>query len=268
MCKDIRFARRTAFAFPVSFAGSMTLEATILLPWFLFLVISLYSVIDMLCLQAKTTWYLHYIGNELNIYGQLLRQEQEPENLQDKMADIGISYLYIVERLEAFVDFPDKVWVTTSSLLSEGECEVVITYNYPIWPGHGILKDIWLQSKYYGLSWGAAETPGDGKVYIAENGEVYHLYADCSHILLTVTQLPKEQLQVISGAQGGTLLACSVCEDTGAEVVYITREKEKYHFSATCSSLKRTVAEKDLSWAMKRYKLCERCEERKEKRSE
>lgn len=269
MCKNKTHARRTVFASPILFQGSMTVEATVLLPFFLYLLLNLYSVMDMLCLQAMATWHLQQIGNQICIYGylpELVWKGEEQSDLADTLLEMGFSYLYVRDRVMDAVDFPDKVFVTTASVLEEEKVELVLTYNYPLWMRLGKTKEVWLQSKYYGYAWGTDEDrEKQTKAYVTVSGEVYHLYRDCSHLKLSVMQLPKECVKYASVIYGKEFALCRLCCNEEKDVVYITLEQGKIHFASECGGLKRGIEEKDLKWAEENYQLCQRCAERKEK---
>ena len=244
------------------------MEATLLLPCFLFLMLGLYSVIDMLCLQATTTWYLHQIGNEISAYGHF-SEKMVGEHLKgevfEEIGDWGLGHLYVRNKVCDVVTFPDKVWITSASLFGDGEVELVLTYNYPLVFPVGKTKEIWLQSKYYSYAWGYGESArAEELVYITKNGEVYHLYSDCSHLKLSITQMPRDCLQDVMKLYGKTLVPCTVCNGDEGNEVYITLEQGRYHCKEQCGSLKREISKKELAWAREKYVLCQRCKERKE----
>lgn len=264
MCKIIPFARRTVFAPPISLMGSITLEAAILLPWFLLMVISLYSVMDMLRLHALVTWHLHQIGNTMCIYGCLVENLAEDRNeLLDMVGDVGFSYLYVREQIEEKVTFPQDSFFTTISILEDGKIELVLSYNYPLVIPLGRTKEVWLQSRFVGHVWVGSDMVSQKDIaYIAENGEVYHVYKDCSYLQLQIEECPVEMFLEQQSASGKLLIPCASCNNKGSRVVYITTKQNKYHFDRECGGLRRTIYIKDLAWAMDNYELCQRCEER------
>ena len=267
MCKNKTFARRTVFA-PLIIRASMTLEATMLLPVFLFLMLNLYLVIDMLHLQAITNWYLRQMGDKIGAYGHLTEvvlDGDEQDAVLNAALDMGTVYLYVRDGIQKEIDFPDKVYVTTASILEEGEVELVLTYNYPLLGAIGRTKEVWLQSSYFGHAWGSPKGVEDtSSAYITSNGEVYHLYLDCSHLNLSIMELPKEQWMAFREIQEKELFSCKICEsESDSPVVYITLEQGRVHYSKDCAGLKRNIVIKELDWARNRYALCQRCKERK-----
>ncbi len=265
MCKKQISARRTVFAPPISMKGSMTLEATLVLPFFMLFMLSLLSVIDMLRLHASTTWYLHQIGNELSLYSCLLGQEEtEEDGLLDAMGDVGFSYIYIKERLEEKVEFPGESFFTNITILEEGKISLGFAFQYPLPFAIGGKDCIWLQCKFDSMSWQGEEASLDGQwAYATVSGEVYHLFADCTHINLSVQGIPLVNLEVVEEALGKKLEVCKLCAENKTDMAYITIQQGRYHFDEECGGLKRTIFVMNLENAKKKYKACQRCEERK-----
>lgn len=265
MCKYIQLARRTFFAPPIALKGSMTIEGAILLPFFLILMLNLYSIIDMLRLQAEVTWHLHQIGNEMCIYGYLIETYAADGNeLTDWVGDVGFSYLYVKSKLEEKIEFPDSVMFTTVSILEEGKVELVLSYNYPLPVPVGRMRDIWLQSKFEGWAWtGRALSSQEDLVYLTETGRVYHLYEDCGYLKLQIQECPASILDKVKEEGEIKWIPCLTCKEDEDDVVYITPKQGKYHFDRECSSLKRTVYTKKIDEIQDRFVLCKRCKERK-----
>jgi hypothetical protein len=246
----------------------MTLEASILLPLFMLFVLNLYTVIDMLRLQAIATWHLHRLGDKICAYGylpQTLLSGDEQDSWLDIALDLGTTFLYVRNQMEELVSFPDKVYVTTASILEEGKVELSLTYNYPLFGPVGKRKEVWLQSSYFGYAWGDAKTVGETEgAFVTSNGEVYHLYMDCTHLKLTILELPEKELDDFSKEHGKVLVPCLKCaQKKEDDMVYITLEQERIHYEKACAGLTRNISLKDLETAMEEYEVCKRCEERK-----
>lgn len=93
------------------------------------------------------------------------------------------------------------------------------------------------------------EEPVDGtKVYVTQNGTVYHLSPVCTYILRVAKAVPKEKISSVRNAHGQKYTECEKCagNKSGTEV-YVTEYGTKYHCDAECSSLKKNIEEKDIS---------------------
>ena len=101
-------------------------------------------------------------------------------------------------------------------------------------------------------------TDGD-IVYITDEGDVYHLDRQCSHIMLTIEETEPETVKNMRNADGGRYRSCGICHAKMTDrKLYVTPEGDRYHNSITCSGLKRTVRAVRLS-EVKGRRPCKRC---------
>lgn len=100
-------------------------------------------------------------------------------------------------------------------------------------------------------------------VYITPDGSVYHLYADCTHLSLSIQGVTLAFARSAKNEYGEKYRQCELCEDPFQGMVYITSEGNCYHSKRSCSGLKRTVRQVPLSSVSKR-RGCLRCMSRGE----
>lgn len=98
-------------------------------------------------------------------------------------------------------------------------------------------------------------------VYVAENAEVYHLDRECSHLRLSIREVDFDELNNYRNSGGGKYKPCELCGKYEiGDKVYITTDGDRYHTKHTCSGLKRTVSTITESEAQGRgLRLCSRC---------
>lgn len=97
-------------------------------------------------------------------------------------------------------------------------------------------------------------------VYITETGTVYHLNKSCSHIKLSIETI-NEKPDWQRNKSGGKYYPCESCckNDISNEgPYYITSYGDRYHRRRDCSRIKRTVKEVHLSEVGSRTR-CKRC---------
>ena len=51
----------------------------------------------------------------------------------------------------------------------------------------------------------------EGYVYITETGNVYHTFRDCSHLALSITSIPKEDIKDAKNESGEAYVNCPMC---------------------------------------------------------
>lgn len=88
---------------------------------------------------------------------------------------------------------------------------------------------------------GEAEEKDEDTVYVTETGQVYHRDPECTHIRLSIQNVPRGQLKGLRNASGGKYHACEKCGAGKGGSVYISPYGDKYHSSLSCSGLKRTI---------------------------
>lgn len=267
--------------------GGMTVEASMVLPLFVFFFINLSSSMEMIRLHGNLELALWEVGNRMTVYGSVLeRKESEDksdvkmqevtketeDSLWKELAGVALSYTYIKDQLITYLgeDYLENAPLTygtdglqflESDVLERKDCfEVVLTYQVSPVGGLAAFLPFRMANKYYGHWWNGYEIPKDEVfVYMTENGEVYHVSKDCTHLRLSVQEMNWQQVGSCRNAQGKKYVSCEkCCEEAAPEKVYITNEGECYHYKNNCPGLKRTIMCIWLS-EVESAKLCQRC---------
>lgn len=88
-------------------------------------------------------------------------------------------------------------------------------------------------------------------VYVTETGRVYHRDLQCSYLNLSISKVLFGDLEGLRNDSGGKYKACERCvRDAGmqaADPVWITGYGDRYHRISNCSGLKRNIREMKLS---------------------
>lgn len=100
-------------------------------------------------------------------------------------------------------------------------------------------------------------------VYITPEGSVYHLYADCTHLDLSIQRVSIVRARSAENEYGEKYRKCEVCDEAFGVFVYITSEGNCYHSKRSCSGLKRTIQRVSFSEAQGR-RGCIRCVSRED----
>ncbi len=78
-------------------------------------------------------------------------------------------------------------------------------------------------------------------VYITPEGSVYHLFSDCTHLELSIRGAAMAVAKKSKNDYGQTYRKCELCDKDFGGYVYITSEGDCYHSDRNCSGLKRTI---------------------------
>lgn len=268
--------------------GSMTVEAAVVLPLFLFFFLSLGTAIEMIRLQNNMDFALCDVGRRLSVYGYALVGTGKSEVIGEdaelgeaewlsELKDLAFSYTYVKkelvdylgkEYLEAscIVDGVSGIHFFESEIFGEQDCfEIVATYRVAPFGELMGVRGFRMANRYYGHVWNGYEIPLEESkteqdlVYVTEYGEVYHEDEMCSHLFLSVRQVGLQEAYESRNSNGAKYKLCESCEKLDINgMVYITEDGERIHYKRDCAGLKRTI------YAITRkeaegYASCSRC---------
>lgn len=256
--------------------ASMTIEACLVLPLFLFAFLNMISIIELYRLQGNMSIAMHDTVKQMAVYG------YEYQALGGGGADVaqslGMTYLYAVGRVKAKLgsDYLDSSplaggtagisWLRSSVMQKDDCIDLVAEYliKAPVavvgfgkqtfynrmrtraWTGYDNAKN------------SAGSTNEEEIVYITPEGIVYHRSRGCSYLKLSITSVDKSFLDTQRNKNGGKYYVCGECGASCGNTVYITQYGDKYHATLSCSGLKRTILAVPISETGGRG-ACSRC---------
>lgn len=285
MAESIKGIWVSAFSSRKMTAG-MTVEASLVLPLFLFFFLNLSSAIEIIRLHGNLEAALRETGNNMSIYGYALSDEEKLQKRasdRDKwwyeLADMAFSYSYIRQKVVEYAGWgyldsspltygADGLQFIGSNIFSEPDrLDIVLTYQIsPLCSAPGF-RSFLMENHYYGHLWTGYEIPGTEeyrvgssvRYYVAENGEVYHKTRECTHLKLTRKKVSLAEALKFCNLQGERYSPCQKCRTyKKAEEVWISETGEHYHYRENCPGLKRTIytiTEKET----RGYRPCMRC---------
>ena len=130
---------------------------------------------------------------------------------------------------------------------SAGEMEVFVDYSVRLplqvfGNPSARLEEAFILSAWTGYQGGRDGAESGQIVYVTENEGVYHEDYSCSHLQLSIRYVPASELDEMRNDSGGRYHACEKCVFGPAMTgVYITETGDRYHNSISCSGLKRTI---------------------------
>ena len=248
--------------------GSMTVEAAVVLPLFLMFFLALGSAMEMIRLHGNLEFALCDIGRRMSVYGSYIARSEE--GLASELGDLALTYTYVKKEIQNYlgeeyleasplVNGVEGLRFGESEIWDGGEhFEVLVTYQVAPFGELAGVKGFRMANRYYGHFWNGYEIPTD-VVYVAENGEVYHVDAMCTHLFLSVRSVSLQEAYRSRNRNGERYGLCEYCEKLDAKnTVYITEEGNRFHYKRDCTGLKRTVYEISVE-KTEGYRPCSRC---------
>ncbi|MBR1478556.1 MAG: hypothetical protein IJ608_11435 [Lachnospiraceae bacterium] len=269
-------------------AASMSVEAAVVLPIFIFFFVNLSCAIEMMRLHGNIETALVNAGNKLSVYGSVYSynggyvtaEEGDDDGIMDEIKDVAFSYAYIKNEV---IDYTGKAYLDASPLLygSDGlnfleseiftsgdTFEITMTYAVQPWIKMPGVRPFRMANRYYGHIWNGYGTGFEGQapeeavetVYVAENASVYHENRNCTHLSLRISEVNTFDIPGLRNENGGKYTACEKCaKGLTPYTLYIGAEGDRYHFDRNCPGLKRTVYSMTKAEAVKKYRPCSRC---------
>lgn len=240
--------------------GSMTLEATLVLPLFIFAMISCMLFGQMLVLKGRMHQGLAQAAMDMAVMEYKEQKSGRHTNtaqlriLQKKYADI--------DDLPLIINISGLNFIGTKIPNDMDEIEVHMNYSLTINPPLGNIQkmkitDIIYQKAFTGYMPSIFET-GDGCVYVAKYGTVYHKSLSCSHIMLSIAGSGKIQDYLDGKTRYQACKKCAKHASGDITQLFIPKEGDCYHVSLSCSGLTRDVREISI-WETGGLKPCSRC---------
>lgn len=234
--------------------GSLSVEASLILPLFLFFFLNIISILQILSCYSRIETALHQMGRKWALYAYA-------GDGQDRTADLFAAAL-IPQEIERYVgsEYMEHCPVIGGKgglhcYLSkipdqEDVLDLIVQYQVsPVFemPGFAEFKMVnrCRIRAWTGYAPRSNTEAGNGEemiVYVAENGVVYHKSPECTHLKLTVSQVSAGELAGLRNQDGAKYKPCEKCGGIGEkQFYYIAEQGDKYHTSLGCSGLKRQV---------------------------
>ena len=253
--------------------GSMTVEAAMLVPIFIFCVVNLLFGIQIIETSSRITASLHEVGNEICSFGYAI-DEGVGEGVPSGIASSTYAVAAINKKLGSTVKNRGGIkgglmginYLGTNVMSSGGIVKISMGYSlkYPIDIG---IRTYRLGTSYYGHAWVGYEADGavgdndedDPIVYVTPNGTAYHTDRDCVYLNPSISSISSQDISQKRNTSGDKYYACEICGGgIGIGVVYITSYGTRYHSNLHCSGLKRTISAIHLSEVGGRH-ACSKC---------
>lgn len=272
--EDTRDIKERRAPYVTCLNGSLSLEASIVLPLFIGAVVMVIFFIQAIQMEMriqkalynqilKSSGYAYFV-NIANI-SDPAEQLIETEYVRNKVInEVGKEYLdnsYIIGGSKG-------IYANIFAKAEDGILDISLIYKMNIPFNIFKLSSIPFVSRIKVHTWiGKTDTDKDIKgkyVYVTPNGQVFHLYKDCSYIYSKIENSKVDEIDNIRNESGGKYYPCVVCtnQSTAQEYVFYTKYGIRYHSNSKCRNLYSNIYCIDYEIAKEKYRLCSKCEKR------
>lgn len=233
-------------------SGSLTVEAAMVFPVFLFALTAFLYLIFLLQLQTE-------IGRALTDTGRWLSQTGYISENTGSLAPSALAALYGRIKVEEYLEdraaeeliqggaenisFLGTVWNEDTSMITlRASFQAVFppgwTWFHPV-----RITQVRTVRGFTGFSGrgGSLDTESSQIVYITDQGRVYHRDLNCRYLNLSIQQTEFNKVENLRNKDGGKYYPCERCWEDGSAVIFFTESGSRYHQSLNCSSLIRGI---------------------------
>lgn len=222
--------------------ASMTVEAALVLPLFVFAMILTGYIAQMAVCQDEVQWALTRIAREASAEYGVTRHKA------------AVSRSVYQLKLAKYLDGSAGRVSLFNSDFDEEKDEILLVAEYRLNLPFRFIPDRMCRFRcsvhtraFTGVDdrGREEEQQHSKKVYITETGRVYHEALQCTYLKLSISQLKGEDVERLRNESGGRYKPCEkCCRDTVCrpdQTVWITNFGDRYHINRGCSGLKRRI---------------------------
>lgn len=229
--------------------ASATVEAAIVIPLVIYAVATVMFLLQVIAIKIHVNDALYNALRKFNTYSYVN---------EATTGNISKSTFFMIFVDEVGAGYAEKHYITGGSAgwnfydsrIAEDDSTVSVSLVYTIknpfnvFGGRGItvreerITDIWLGEDKDGFSSQSDEE--SEYVYITQYGEVYHTDLTCTYLRRDIKTESLSGISELRNSSGAKYYKCTQCNGESL-VVYYTDYGDKYHMSADCYTLQRTI---------------------------
>jgi len=241
----LRNRKRVSF----SASASMTIEAALGLPLFLFAGIILLMPFQILDVERQVQTYIEAVGEDISQTAYFSLETIKGKEALTAAAAYG--YAETAVRMKLKVLPVENISLSASNLLEDGETvDLVVDYELRLPFSVFGLKNVKRTNRCYRRAWIGKEGSGNKEgeeqeetfVYIGKNSTRYHESRTCHYLNNDLKAVPLADIENYRNQGGGRYTPCSRCGAKAEGTVYIMPSGGHYHSSSLCTAIQAYVS--------------------------
>lgn len=253
--------------------ASFTVEAALVLPLFLFVMIAVLQYGSLMETSVRLGTAMAETGKSMALSAYVSKYGGDTSKAEDIVAGALTSAYAHNKIMRQTGDTPGikNANMALSAFLEEDEMiDLILTYQIKSpfsavkLPGNFFIQRMqvraWTGRSPHDANGNAdnSENQSQTDVYVTATGKVYHTDENCTHLKLSVREVSMKSLDILRNGGGGIYHACESCGNDAGNTVYITNHGNRYHSTLSCSGLKRTVSKVSLE-DTEGMRACSKC---------
>ncbi len=247
-------AGRISFRNRVSFfaSASMTIEASLALPFLLFAGVLLLMPFRILDVERQVQAHVETVGEDISQLAYFSMENTAGREALTAVTAYGYAEAAVRVKLK---DLPVKnLSLASSELLKDGETvNLVVDYEMKLPFSVFGLENVKRRSGCYRRAWigvsgnnrdgQAAEGDTEDKVFVGRNSTRYHTSRTCHYLYNNLKAVSLAKIEDYRNQGGGRYTPCSRCGRHAGGSVYIMPSGSHYHSSSSCTAIQAYVTE-------------------------
>lgn len=246
--------------------AGMALEGCLVLPIFIFFIITLLYSLEIVRFQSDVYEAVHAAGSRECFYAYQTEYGTDQKTMNDNTAVEDIKQHLRNQKLPYLCvrEGENGIYIRASS---DNRGNIQIHTDYMIKPfirwlpiGNLTVSDYFYGHKFVGYMGSGAEENGrkETYVYITDTGSKYHVSGECTYLKVQIQPLEGEAIKDTRNRSGEKYYPCERCNPGEKGIVYLTEWGNRYHGKSDCSALRRTVYLIPL-WEVGNRTACSKC---------
>ncbi len=252
--KYLSVRKRASFLASESKA-SLTLEAALILPLFIFACVVMMQPFIVIGIDGKVQSALEQVSHEIAMDAYISPSDTDGKEIATQAAAFTYAEMAVRSTLS---DLPVRnISLSGSSLLKDGETvDLIVEYDVPLPLALFGLNSIHRTNRAYRRAWVGRDGFGDGTgagendeqiVYIGKTSTRYHILRTCHYLFNDMSQVPLDEIGEYRNTSGAKYYPCSRCGSDAAGLVYIMKAGSHYHSTKDCPAIQAYVTAVPLS---------------------
>lgn len=262
--------------------GSLTVEASLVLPLFIAAIVALLFFIQAVRINVHIQKAVYNQTMRVAGYAYYVNVANPPVAVENILEAEYIKYSIINELGTEFMNNPYMVnnqnafSLNFTNILDEGIIDVALQYKLKVPFDILGVGEVPFVARARCKTWAGADTDktewDTEMVYVTKYGEVYHNNKSCTFIKSDVKRCSKAKAVTLVNESGERYKPCSLCSEGHASYVvpvYYTKYGNRFHVNENCGNLKSNVFSIEKDNAVKKYRPCSKCakEDKEDKES-